>query len=599
MPPPAFTSSSAASDKPSKALLAGIKDTMQRVRTALVAESAPISPALQSIDLLVSESGLPTSGGATALSESGSSGSIAAGQSQHLAAASLQNQLSAKLNSELLDIFSDEMDQNDLTKISSLIEILSRLAPLLGPACIVMEWWDLVLRPSLKNPSLHSSAAARARELVMQAMASSPSTAYKDEPPPKASWPHVSGSEQPTTRKAGDAPYPLASAAPHSPVTPRKSSNAPDHGASPTSSGAPRKDMFRQFTQRIFDLYLSESSAGYLKHHSGDEDDDHESEEGGAAGQTIADCPKEPAQMQREKSHDSEVAQEQLLEEEEQQGRPIDLVGTTWRGNLEAILLMFGQSRPKVSTSLVAHGIFRADADLALHIQEFFHHLAESFAEAAARVPVLVLLTIFLRLNSNHTYHITSTALPRQLLLSLQLDTSTTSTSLCITALVMLMPHIPNWLANGGAGGLPTLLSVYARVVDWRKLGKGWEERVGDSEEMEALRKEKDEEFAEVARLGKRLCVRPGLNWQRLGKFRGPLAQSRPARFSLTLEYPLYARSQTLRSIPPLRLRQTRFSSLPSCMASSLATRFASFERRSTICGKQASTAPSWVTGRK
>ncbi|EST08543.1 Guanine nucleotide binding protein (G-protein), alpha subunit [Kalmanozyma brasiliensis GHG001] len=58
--------------------------------------------------------------------------------------------------------------------------------------------------------------------------------------------------------------------------------------------------------------------------------------------------------------------------------------------------------------------------------------------------PMARVLLTFLRLYPIHAYHITSTALPRMLILSLQLDTSTTCVSLGVTALIMLIPHIPN-----------------------------------------------------------------------------------------------------------------------------------------------------------
>jgi hypothetical protein len=165
--------------------------------------------------------------------------------------------------------------------------------------------------------------------------------------------------------------------------------------------------------------------------------------------------------------------------------------GPTWKGNLEAIILTFGEECPK----------------------RFFHHLSESFLDPPARIPILLLLTIFFRISSLHAYHIVSTPFVRILILSLQLDTSETCASLGAFALATLIPHIPNWIANGGAGGLPALLSILARIIDWRKLGPQWEERTDALTDADG---EAIEEWSQVGRLSKRLHVRPEIEWKQL-----------------------------------------------------------------------------------
>lgn len=313
----------------------------------------------------------------------------------------------------------------------------------------------------------------------MLAMKAVPATAYTDEAEPQPLWPptnSAAGSEA-LARKKGDTPYPASSTATSTRKILERSVSAerkaPTKASNATSGGAGQH--FKRFTQRVFDLYTNEASSASI----GQRDSDDESAPSDVR-ESSARRPEEPDQGS----------------ESSGTGRPIDFVGITWKGNLEAILLTFGQEKPK----------------------EFFHHLAESYQDPLARVPILLLLTIFLRLNSIHTYHITSTDLPRMLILSAQLDTSTTCTALVITALVILLPHIPNWFASGGAGGLASLLAIYARIIDWRKLGVGWENRTGATEEEANERREKDEEFQEVDRLARRLNARKELNWRRLGE---------------------------------------------------------------------------------
>ena len=64
-----------------------------------------------------------------------------------------------------------------------------------------------------------------------------------------------------------------------------------------------------------------------------------------------------------------------------------------------------------------------------------------------------------------HIYHITSTHLMDKLFTSLMELDSPTCLHLGIKCLVMILPHIPAWLARNGAGGLAHLLRVYAHVI--------------------------------------------------------------------------------------------------------------------------------------
>lgn len=500
--------------KPVQVLL---KELALRLRTLLVTPSEDLSPCIVTINHILAEpslqqqsqlrgsregneNGINSNGNASGGkgNEAGGNGGSGKGgegggsSTSKESTSTLRSQVSSRINNELMKIFSDEMDQSDLDKLTFLITILRQLSSLLGPSCIIMEWWDLVLRPILKNPLASSVSAARARQLVTLSMASTPSSIYKDEPPPVASWPNslMMDSLKKGKRKQGDAPYPTSSTSPIRSKTSVSSNGSSSHpGLSSEGSKVQRLNMYFRFTQRIFDLYLSEAVVTSSRNQADDDVADlREEAEGNAKESQVED------ELARKK--EEEAASQEPFKEDT--SGPMDLVGTTWKGNLEAILLTYGQEKPT----------------------EFFHHLADSFSEPSSRVPLILLLTIFLRLYSNHAYRITSTRLPMLIVLSLQLDTSKTLTSLALTAMVILLPHIPNWIASGGAGGLPVLLGIFARVVDWRRLGPGWEDRVGDGDDLDRKRREHDEEFGEMERIGRRLNIRKGIEWRRLRELR-------------------------------------------------------------------------------
>ncbi|CAO1635196.1 unnamed protein product [Parajaminaea phylloscopi] len=462
-----------------KATQARLKDALARIRAALLGaqsentSSDALKAANKAIDILLDDANV-TPAPSSVLSED--------------AAWQLSRQIAQKFNAELVDVFLKEVDQGDRTKIAALVGILGRLGDLLGPEAIIMEWWDLVLRPILKDPAVTDKVASSARGLVVSAACAVPASAYKDEPEPESLWPPLD--EKQSVRTAGDAPYPKTST---EPITKGQTSDRKPGGRRSLEAAArPTRptDMHRRFVQRLFDLFVQEASSPLSTDEGDDEKIDALEQIRSSTSNLPADTSEDAAESPTDPSKKAYLWQ--ALQPERLQ--PMDLAGTAWKGNLEAILITFGQERPK----------------------EFFHHLSASFEEPIHRIPILLLLTIFCRLNSIHSFHITSTRLINDIMLCLQLDTSTTLISLCITALIILIPQIPNWVAKGGAGGVPTLLSIFARIVDWRKLGPGWEHRLGDSAEMEAARRQHDEEFAEVERISKRLVIRSDIPWRRL-----------------------------------------------------------------------------------
>lgn len=531
MPPPSFSHQTAVVLP--RAIQSWLKDIISKIRSALLAtDEAKRHSILSAIETAVEEQAQSLQ--AAAQADEGNH-PAAAGPSP---TAQIRSQISLRINDALQNMLQSDLETRQADKLPALVDVLFVAMPLLGSTSIVMEWWDLVLCPLLKNASVQNITANRARELVVRAMVAAPTTAYEDEPSPTAIWPAPASAESSSAdspglgtspRRARAVPYPMSAAAPLSSSSPSRqqqrstSQNIASGPGSRSASVGSRQDTFRRFTQRILDLYLAEAAhenqqisseeALHRAQRRSSASDVHKTSSGGPGSSTSAagsGSGSASAANDREHIVVRDLSQSHVLR---------DPGAIVWKGNLESILLVYSNEKPK----------------------EFFHHIAESFSDPTARVPLLFLLSTFLRLYPIHAYHITSTALPRMLMLSLQLDTSTTCVSLGVTALIMLIPHIPNWIANGGAGGLPTLLSIFARIVDWRRLGHGWESRVGDDPDLQQMRREKDEEFSEIERLGKRLNIKPALRWNRLeSSFDTTMSTPPNAEHLFTFLYGLY-----------------------------------------------------------
>lgn len=494
MPPPSFTpasgapqgsqfSSSTLNDLPKQQRLL-VRDALQSIRASLLSSSSAetskaIASAQEAVQKLISdpslEKGIDRSGDVETSAGQPSTETDApptnlAGSALHPNdTTSLALQVSVVIETSLFNIFSDEMDQESQGKTHLLVNYLYALRPILDSMCVVREWWDVLIRPVLKDPQCNPIVARKAQSLAVWAMADTPMSAYVDEPVPSTSWPPreqsvVVAPSPRTSRKPGATPYPASSTRAVSQSRSSEDGDAKRQALFSTSlSHKGTKHQLWRFSQRVFDLYMSEASSVSNRHIEDDDIEDVKLDES-AENETLHPTSLSPTKA----PHDSGI-------------------GSTWKGNLEAIILTFGDQRPKA----------------------FFHHLSDSFLEPQSRIPILLLVTIFFRISSSNAYHVVSTPFVRLLVLSLQLDTSKLGASLGIFTLATLIPHIPNWIANGGAGGLPAVLSILARVIDWRKLGRRWEQR------SSALDDE-DEEWAQVERLSKRLHVRSDIDWKRL-----------------------------------------------------------------------------------
>ncbi|EIN07442.1 hypothetical protein PUNSTDRAFT_105179 [Punctularia strigosozonata HHB-11173 SS5] len=71
------------------------------------------------------------------------------------------------LQEQLQIIHKDAVDGPQQTEM--FLTVLQHLRPILTPSSVVTNWWDLVLRPALRNPQLPGSAAEYAKDLVISA----------------------------------------------------------------------------------------------------------------------------------------------------------------------------------------------------------------------------------------------------------------------------------------------------------------------------------------------------------------------------------------------------------------------------------------------
>ncbi|KAI1481545.1 Hamartin protein-domain-containing protein [Daldinia eschscholtzii] len=131
------------------------------------------------------------------------------------------------------------------------------------------------------------------------------------------------------------------------------------------------------------------------------------------------------------------------LDEYEAIGKSPDVMTEFKEKQLRKTLLHYGKRRPKDLLTV-----------LDLYV-----------AKKAYRARALSFLGIFVQSQPPHLHLILQTPLFNNLINCLQLDTSTTIVSLALTALTMILPHMPSSLVPH----LPTLFNIYARLLFWER----------------------------------------------------------------------------------------------------------------------------------
>ncbi|KAL6814137.1 Hamartin domain-containing protein [Trichoderma camerunense] len=97
--------------------------------------------------------------------------------------------------------------------------------------------------------------------------------------------------------------------------------------------------------------------------------------------------------------------------------------------------------------------------------KEFFSSLDGYLVKKKFRKASLNFFCSFIQSQPPHLHQVAQTPLFTDLLTCLQQDTSTTVISAALTALIMLLPHMPSSLVPH----LPTLFNIYTRLLFWEK----------------------------------------------------------------------------------------------------------------------------------
>lgn len=74
------------------------------------------------------------------------------------------------LLSSLEDIYHDVIDHDLFHQVNTLLTVLYHLRPIIPAVSIITTWFDLILRPALREPKLPTSAVKYAKELVTTAL---------------------------------------------------------------------------------------------------------------------------------------------------------------------------------------------------------------------------------------------------------------------------------------------------------------------------------------------------------------------------------------------------------------------------------------------
>ncbi|EPQ58187.1 hypothetical protein GLOTRDRAFT_72328 [Gloeophyllum trabeum ATCC 11539] len=78
--------------------------------------------------------------------------------------------LQTRLDDELLTIHKDLVDHTSPRHVDSFLTVLQELSPILSPCSLISTWFDIILRPALRDPKLPDGTVNRAKELILSAL---------------------------------------------------------------------------------------------------------------------------------------------------------------------------------------------------------------------------------------------------------------------------------------------------------------------------------------------------------------------------------------------------------------------------------------------
>lgn len=75
-----------------------------------------------------------------------------------------------QLEEQLLAIYHEVIDHSVLPQVKTFLSVLYHIRAILSPLSIISTWFDLVLRPALREPKLAVEAVNHAKELIVVAL---------------------------------------------------------------------------------------------------------------------------------------------------------------------------------------------------------------------------------------------------------------------------------------------------------------------------------------------------------------------------------------------------------------------------------------------
>ena len=417
MPPPSFTSQSAYQINAPRATISLLKEATQQVY-ALVEKGAidGAAPAMPAIHALLTELRLHDEGLDVDVSVDAPSRSTAC------------EAVADRFQSDLMELWANITDKS-VALHALMLQTLEASALLLGPARLMAYWPDALLWPALALELLSAADAARVNRLCVFVMRSVPMSMYEEVPTNAHASMHAKVSHATPGTKlhaaTGAHGNPEAGLDKTSGASVSVSSEKPASLAAIASSSKPiLSSASAAFTAATASLSSAASTAATTSTTP-------------TPSTTAPTASVAVSHQAAEAMKFTQLVFDLFADRPAHQGATI----APALHHLDAILSLYSESRP----------------------MPFLHHVATTLSPT--RVGILNALIRFVQHHSMHIYHITSTHLMDKLFTTLMELDSPACLHLGIKCLVMILPHIPAWLARNGAGGLAHLLRVYAHVI--------------------------------------------------------------------------------------------------------------------------------------